>query len=120
MSLNSSRESKIRGVVQAQVCETDECAIILALVPHEVLVDSRKSGHKQWPAARVNQAAYRSDACKPGLKVGQGELWCKRQLRDYKHANHLCFKCGEIFDANRKCGKKWNAELHLVHTEDMP
>jgi hypothetical protein len=39
---------------------------------------------------------------------------------DYKHANHLCFKCGEIFDANRKCGKKWNAELHLVHTENMP
>jgi hypothetical protein len=66
---------------------------LLALVPHEVLVDSRKSGQQQWPVVRVNRAAYLSDACKRGLKVGQGELWCKRQLRDYKHANHLCFKC---------------------------
>jgi hypothetical protein len=48
--------------------------------------------------------------------LGTGDLWKDRQLRDYRRANHLCFRCGEKFDPQHQCAKK--AELHVLAATD--
>ncbi|KAK1681147.1 hypothetical protein QYE76_041995 [Lolium multiflorum] len=55
---------------------------------------------------------------KPVHKLGTGEMWKDRQLRDYRSANNLCFKCGEKYDPTHQCAKKPAAELHAMTTEE--
>jgi hypothetical protein len=47
-------------------------------------------------------------------------MWKDRQLRDYRKANGLCFKCGEKFDPTHQCQKKQAPELHAITTEETP
>lgn len=61
----------------------------------------------------------RPEAIKPTLKVG-GDLWKDRQLRDYRRANGLCFRCGDKYDPTHQCTNKQNAELHVAQAEDTP
>jgi hypothetical protein len=49
--------------------------------------------------------------------MGNGEIWRDRQLRDYRHANGECFKCGEKYDPTHQC-KKPAHELHALQTEE--
>lgn len=113
-------KSEIRGMVEAQVPETIERAILLALVQQEVLAYNKQHGQKQWPAARTEPAIPRQDSVKPALKLGQGDFWRDRQLRDYRRANGLCSKCGTKYDPTHQCAPKGKAELHLAQTEDTP
>jgi hypothetical protein len=57
---------------------------------------------------------------RPALKLGHGDLWKDRQLRDYRRANNLCFKCGDKYDPTHQCSKKQGAELHAMVTEESP
>jgi hypothetical protein len=43
-------------------------------------------------------------------------MWKDRQLRDYRRANNLCFKCVEKFDPQHQCAKK--GELHMLSATD--
>jgi hypothetical protein len=47
-------------------------------------------------------------------------MWKDRQLRDYRKANNLCFKCGERYDPTHQCAKKTGAELHAITMDDTP
>jgi hypothetical protein len=47
-------------------------------------------------------------------------MWKDRQLRDYRKANGLCFKCGEKFDPTHQCQTKQAPELHAITTEETP
>lgn len=111
-------KSEIRGAVEAQVPETVERAILLALVQQEVLADAKPWGQRQLPYARAEPVAPRIDAVKPALKLGNGDLWRDRQLRDYRRTNGLCFKCGDKYDPTHQCTKKQATELNALEAEE--
>jgi hypothetical protein len=57
---------------------------------------------------------------KPTLKFSTGDLWKDRQLRDYRRANGLCFKCGEKYDPTHVCGQKQAATLNVMEDGEGP
>jgi hypothetical protein len=113
-------KSDIRAAVESQVPESVERAILLALVQQEVLAEGKHGAYRQYQPQRADPVLPRADVVRPALKMGQGDLWKDRQLRDYRRAHNLCFKCGEKFDPTHQCAKKQGAELHAITTEDSP
>uniref|UniRef100_A0ACD5U6C2 Uncharacterized protein n=1 Tax=Avena sativa TaxID=4498 RepID=A0ACD5U6C2_AVESA len=109
---------EIRSAVESQVPETVERAILIALVQQEVLAEAKPWAQRQQYQVRADNPAPRVEAAKPALKFGTGEFWKDRQLRDYRRANGLCFKCGEKYDPTHLCAKKTVAELHAMTTEE--
>jgi hypothetical protein len=55
---------------------------------------------------------------KPPLKLGTGDFWKDRQLRDYRRLHNQCFKCGEKYDPTHVCAKKPTVELNAMTTEE--
>ena len=110
----------IRAAVESQVLETLERAYLLARVQQEVWEENRHGTgqHKTPLAGRQEIQAPPKDTLRPSLKIGSGDYWKDRQLRDYRRANHLCFKCGEKYDPTHQCPKKMG-ELHAIQTEQM-
>jgi hypothetical protein len=96
-------KSDIRAAVESQVPESVERAILLALVQQEVLAEGKHGAYQQYQPQRADPVPPRADAVRPALKLGQGDLWKDRQLRDYRRAHNLCFKCGEKFDPTHQC-----------------
>jgi hypothetical protein len=113
-------KSEIRASVESQVPDTVERAILLALVQQEVLAEAKPWAQRQYQPPHADHAPPRADVAKPALKIGHGDLWKERQLRDYHRANNLCFKCGDKFDPTHQCSKKQGAELHAMVTEESP
>lgn len=108
---------EIRGVVEAQLPDSVERAILLAVVQEEVLAESKPWAPRQYHQARSEPALPRQEPTKQPVKMGNGELWRDRQLRDYRRANGECFKCGEKYDPTHQC-KKPAHELHALQTEE--
>jgi hypothetical protein len=108
---------EIRGVVEAQLPDSVERAILLAVVQEEVLAESKPWAPRQYHQARAEPALPRQEPTKQPVKMGNGELWRDRQLRDYRRANGECFKCGEKYDPTHQC-KKPAHELHALQTEE--
>lgn len=108
-------KNDIRAVVESQVPETVERAILLALVQQEVLAEAKPWAQRQQC---FDQPAARHEAARPALKVGARNFWKDRQLRDYRRANGLCFRCGEKFDPAHQCAKKQTGELHALTTKE--
>jgi hypothetical protein len=71
-------KKEIRAMVESQVPETLERAIVLALVQQEVLDDTKPWGQCQALAPRVDPSGQRQDAVRPALKLGGGKLWKDR------------------------------------------
>jgi hypothetical protein len=111
-------KTEIRATVEAQVPETVERAGLLALVQQEVLNESKPWAQRPPYQPRHEQVAHRVEPARPALKMGTGDFWKDRQLRDYRRANNLCFKCGEKFDPTHQCARKPAAELHAMTTEE--
>jgi hypothetical protein len=56
-----------------------------------------------------------------GFKEGtesQGELWKAKQLKDYRRANGLCFKCGEKYMPGHKCKVPVQPLLNCISLEE--
>lgn len=51
--------------------------------------------------------------------MGGGDFWRDHQLRDYRRANNLCFRCGDKYDPTHQCPKKQEAEVHIVELEEQ-
>jgi hypothetical protein len=109
-------KKEIRGPVASQLPETVDRAVLLALVQRDIA-----SQNKLWcPAvvARVEQPVARGEQPKQALRIGQGEFWKERQLRDYRRANGLCFKCGECYDPQHQCQQKQVGAVHALQLEN--
>jgi hypothetical protein len=113
-------KSELRAAVETQVPQTVERAILLARVQEEVLAEAKPWAAKQYQYPRIEQAGMKSDTVKPMMKLGNGDFWKDRQLRDYRRANNLCFRCGEKYDPAHQCNSKKPVELHHLEQEDTP
>jgi hypothetical protein len=67
-------KTKISGMVEAQVPETVERAILLALVQQEVLADAKPWHSKHGLQARPEAPGLKPEAPKQHLKIGNEEL----------------------------------------------
>jgi hypothetical protein len=61
---------------------------------------------------------HKTEPARAALKIGNGNMWKDMQLRDYRKANGLCFKCGEKFDPTHQCARPQGAALHALTTEE--
>jgi hypothetical protein len=95
-------------------------AILLALVQQELLAEAKPWAYRQQPQHKPEPVVPRADVTRQAAKIGNGDLWRDRQLRDYRKANNLCFRCGEKYDPTHQCARKPTAELHALATEDTP
>lgn len=78
--------------MESQVPETVERAILLALVQEEALAEAKPWDLRQFHPAHPEPMVPRAEAAKPVVKLGNGEFWRDRQLRDYRRTNGLCFR----------------------------
>jgi hypothetical protein len=113
-------KSELQAAVESQVPETVERVILLAMVQQEVLAEAKPWAQRHIQQPRADPVAPRLDQVKPALKIGKGDIWKDMQLRDYRRANNLCFKCGERYDQAHQCAKKPWGELHALTTEETP
>jgi hypothetical protein len=95
-----------------------ELAFLIARVQQEVMEETRNKGHRSLFQTRVEAA--KPDATKPALKLATGDFWKDRQLRDYRRANNLCFKCGAKYDPTHHCGPKQVATVNMMEQETDP
>jgi hypothetical protein len=89
---------EIRLPVASQISETLDRAILLAHVQQDL-----QSQHKPWvnkhqAAPKQDQPGPRTEPVRAAVKVHSGDMWRECQLRDYRRANNLCFRCGDKFD----------------------
>jgi hypothetical protein len=85
-------------------------------VQQDLQTKQKPWANRHQAALKVDEAAPRQEPARPALKLGNGDLWRDRQLRDYRKANGLCFRCGNKFDQNHQCAKK--AEVHMISSDD--
>jgi hypothetical protein len=105
--------------VESHVPETLERAFLIARVQQEVLDETKSKGHRSMFQNRTTEAA-KPDTAKPTLKLGTGEFWKDRQLREYRRLNNLCFKCGAKYDPTHQCGQKPVAMVNAMEQEIGP
>uniref|UniRef100_A0ACD5TPA9 Uncharacterized protein n=1 Tax=Avena sativa TaxID=4498 RepID=A0ACD5TPA9_AVESA len=113
-------KADIRTAVEVQVPGTVERAILLAIVQQEVLAGTKSWALRATGYNKHEPAVPKTDWAKPAVKLGSGDLWKDRQLRNFRRANGLCFKCGEKFDPTHQCGKKAPMEIHAAETVECP
>jgi hypothetical protein len=96
---------EISSVVQTQVPETMERAILLAKIQQQVLERSKPKWNRFSAFSRLGHGGAKPES-KGNSLVPQ--LWRERQTRDYRRANNLCYFCAEPYDATHKnvCTKR--------------
>lgn len=101
----------IRAGVEPHMPESVQEAVTLALI-HEEQLDNGKKGHKLPYPAKQGQYGNRGDHL-PN-KPPTGVLWKAKQLKDYRRANGLCFKCGDKFAPGHQCAIPVVAQLKAL------
>lgn len=87
---------EISGVVQTQVPDTLERAILLAKIQLQVLDKSKYKVQKNNAGFKPFQKVEAKGS------VTSNTLWKERQVRGHRKANGLCFYCGEPYDPQHK------------------
>lgn len=110
---------ELRGSVESHIPDTLERAYLIAKVQQELLDDTPKKMQRQYGRSETTVGKFDMQP-KPALKFATGDLWKDRQLRDYRRANGLCFKCGEQYDPTHVCGQKQAATLNAMEDGEGP
>lgn len=90
-------KEELRAGLEVQIRQTVQMAAFYASV-QEGLLAPQKSNKFQYP-----KQAYAKSDIRQGLALG--ELWKAKQLKEYRRANGLCFKCEEKFIPGHLCSQ---------------
>ena len=52
------------------------------------------------------------------LKLGNGDFWKDRQLKECRRSNGLCYCCGYKYDPTHGCDKQHQAVVHALTVEE--
>uniref|UniRef100_A0ACD5UK05 Uncharacterized protein n=1 Tax=Avena sativa TaxID=4498 RepID=A0ACD5UK05_AVESA len=108
---------ELQGTVEAHIPDTLERAYLIAKVQQEIFDAAPRNAQRQYN--RFDTLATRTEVVpKAPLKMGMGDLWKDRQLREYRRANGECFKCELKYDPTHVCGQKKAATLNAIETEE--
>lgn len=112
-------KDELRTAVRLHAPSSVTRAMALARIQEEELENHRPrgrpmAGHKLPPPALVvpaiQQGPQRQDWPK---RAGNDNYNRERQLRDFRRANNLCFRCGEKFGRDHQCKKP--LQLLTIH-----
>lgn len=110
---------EIRYVVQGQVPDTMERAVMLAKIQQQIQDKHRVKVSKSYSTTRLSSiSSTKSDQSKPSFTP---QLSKERQLRDYCQANSLCFYYREPYDPAHaaKCTKGPKAQVNALSLNDL-
>ncbi len=98
-------EDEIRAAVVVQLPDTIQQAAAVALMQESVLLELgtykvKKLSYK--PSGVKGDTSHSSDETL-AIKPERAELWKAKQLRDYRWASGLCFKCGDKYSPDHRC-----------------
>lgn len=96
-------KDEIQAAVWLQVPSSVIRAAVLSRIQEEEWEASR-TRHRGTTVARTT-SSLPATVPPPAMAIvrteakrhGNEDFWCKRQLRDYRCANGLCFKCGDKY-----------------------
>uniref|UniRef100_A0A0A9HL89 Uncharacterized protein n=1 Tax=Arundo donax TaxID=35708 RepID=A0A0A9HL89_ARUDO len=107
-------KEELRSAVEIQLPDTLSKAALLAIVQEGILQRSHKHTLKHY-SSRNNTATHSKSDTKHNWN--SGELWKAKQLRDFRKANGLCFKCGEKYSPSHNCKVTTDATLNSISIE---
>jgi hypothetical protein len=107
-------EPDIRSTMALQLPDSVAKAAILSFVQKQLLRKQKKSTAK---FAYGKQSAT-SDKGKGKSSISAIELWKARQLKEFRRANGLCYKCGDKFTPGHKCTVTPPAQVAAVQAVD--
>ena len=108
----------IGAVVQSQLPQTVDRAILLAKVQQRVLEKGKAKQQKLAGTPRQQQWPPRQDA-KPG--GSSSSMSKERQLLNYRKANNLCYYCGEKYEPAHVavCSQRPKAQVNALVVNDL-
>jgi hypothetical protein len=99
--------------VEAQLPYTVQRATLMAQA-YEQVTESQKPAVKPYkPYLQTNWKDNRG-------KFAQWDIWKAQQLKEYRHLNCLCYKCGEKFVSGHQCAPSVVAQLKAMQVEHPP
>jgi len=109
---------ELSNVVQSQVPEIVERAMLLAKIQQQVVDKSKTRWGRSEGKIKTSTTTVKQDQ-EGGAHTSP--LWKERQTRDYLKANGLCFYCSEPFDANhlKSCTKRPQPQLNALALNDL-
>ena len=109
---------EIGNVVQSQIPETLERAMLLAKIQQQVVDKVKNRWSKPGNNYKAAIPTVKQDA--KGTAT-TSPLWKERQTRDYLKANGLCFYCREPYDANhaKSCTKRPHHQLNALSVNGL-
>jgi hypothetical protein len=112
-------KDEVRGLVQAQLPDSVDRASMLAQIQQQV-VDKGKFRQAKQGASKASSVSSNNKE-KSSQIAPTNSLWKERQLRDFRHANNLCYFCAEKFNAKHlhKCTKRNKPQLHALVVNDL-
>lgn len=106
-------KDELRAAVRLQAPSSITRASVLARIQEEELGTTRPRGRPDPPGRPPppTNAAQPRQAAAP--RAAGDEFARERQLRDYRRANNLCFKCGDKYSREHRCTQP--AQLLTIH-----
>jgi hypothetical protein len=95
-------------------------AALFASTQEAVLERAKSNGSK--PYKRYTTSTTKEDAGTTSTgfhKFEKGELWRAKQLKDYRKAKGLCFKCGENFVPGHQCTVPATAQVKAIEANEI-
>uniref|UniRef100_A0ACD6AAU5 Uncharacterized protein n=1 Tax=Avena sativa TaxID=4498 RepID=A0ACD6AAU5_AVESA len=96
-------KEELRTTVEVQLPNSVAEAAAFAAVQEGVLERAKGVGKSTFKKHLVGNGKDNSGVGSFTNKFEKGELWKARQLKDYRTANELCFKCGEKYAPRHQC-----------------
>lgn len=107
-------KDELRAAVRIQAPTSITRATVFARIQEEEL-EATRPRHRPAPAGRpppvVAQVA-------PRPRAAPDDFARERQLRDFRRANNLCFKCGERYSKDHQC-KRHGAQLLTIQVGEF-
>ncbi|XP_073367813.1 uncharacterized protein [Aegilops tauschii subsp. strangulata] len=102
-------KEELRSAVEFQISGTVQLAALYASVQEGLLLQ-QKTHKPSFQKASHNNTDSRS-------RLAAGELWKAKQLKEYRRANGLCYKCGDKFVPGHVCNQPAAGVAHLKAAE---
>ena len=81
--------------MELQISSNVQLTALYAFVPEGLLLQ-QKSTKSSFPKTQYAKTENKSS-------LATGDLWKAKQLKEYRRANGLCYKCGEKFAPGHMC-----------------
>jgi hypothetical protein len=110
-------KEELRAAVEVQLPNTVAEAAMFVQIQESVLARSKSGFARSYHKKTYKEEGYQSYT--PAHKFEKGEIRKAKQLKDYRRANNLCFKCGENFAPGHVCAVPTAGQLKTMQENEI-